>query len=164
MNILVKDGEIVGFTELNTIEGYEVISAPAEWDGNIEKLKYENGKIVLLSEEEYLNLRKQKITSQKIKELNEITDIYFYQEAEQRGGYKNMGEILYDAQNGDPDALFLKSLYDAVWAKEEEYEAQLKQKSLEELLELDLESWAKDTYDQVKSNLMANQTNTNQQG
>ena len=84
-------------------------------------------------------------------ELNQVTDRYFYAEAKARGDYLNMGEIIYDAQAGDPDATFLKQLYDAVWAKEEELEKQLEEMTLDQLLELDLEAWAREAYDQVKA-------------
>jgi len=85
--------------------------------------------------------------------LNWLTDRYFYAEAKTRGDYLNMGEIIYDAQAGDPDATFLKALYDAVWAKEEELEKQLEEMTLDQLLELDLEAWAREAYDQVKADL-----------
>ncbi len=85
--------------------------------------------------------------------LNWLTDRYFYTEAKARGGYLNMGEIEHDAAQGDSDAQFLRQLYDAVWAKEEELEAELSQMTLQQLLELDLESWARSAYDQVKANL-----------
>ncbi len=85
--------------------------------------------------------------------LKWLTDRYFYNEAKKRGDYINMGEIVYDASQGDPDAEFLKALYDAIWEKEEELEAQLEGMSLEQLLELDLEAWARSAYDQVKANL-----------
>ncbi|HFC97930.1 MAG TPA: hypothetical protein ENJ40_05680 [Thermosulfurimonas dismutans] len=85
--------------------------------------------------------------------LNWLTDRYFYAEAKARGGYLNMGEIEHDAAQGDSDAQFLRQLYDAVWAKEEELEAELSQMTLQQLLELDLESWARSAYDQVKANL-----------
>ncbi len=88
-----------------------------------------------------------------IEKLNRETDRYFYAEAKARGGYLNMGEIEHDAAQGDPDAQFLRQLYDAVWAKEEELEAELSQMTLQQLLELDLESWARSAYDQVKANL-----------
>jgi hypothetical protein len=88
-----------------------------------------------------------------ITQLNTLTDRYFYAEAKARGDYLNMGEIIHDAQAGDPDATFLKQLYDAIWAKEEELEAELEQMTLDQLLELDLEAWAKEAYDQVKAEL-----------
>jgi len=90
--------------------------------------------------------------------LNSFTNRYFSSEAYSRGYYLDMGEITYDASQGDPDATFLKQLYDAVWEKEEELEAQLKQMSLEQLLELDLETWAKEAYNAVKSELENQQT------
>jgi 2-hydroxychromene-2-carboxylate isomerase len=86
-------------------------------------------------------------------ELNQVTDRYFYSIAKEKGDYLNMGEIIHDAQAGDPDATFLKQLYDAIWAKEEELEAELEQMTLDQLLELDLEAWAKEAYDQVKAEL-----------
>ena len=92
--------------------------------------------------------------------LNSFTDNYFYAEAKARGDYLNMGEIIYDAQAGDPDATFLKALYDAVWAKEEELEKQLEEMTLDQLLELDLEAWAKKAYDQVKAELENQTENT----
>ena len=85
--------------------------------------------------------------------LNWLTDRYFYAEAKARGGYLNMGEIEHDAAQGDSDAQFLRQLYDAVWAKEEELEAELSQMTLQQLLELDLESFSRSAYDQVKANL-----------
>jgi len=83
--------------------------------------------------------------------LFHLTDRYFYAEAKANGGYLNMGEIMFDAQEyEEPDALYLKKLYDAIWAKEEELEAQLEQMTLKQLLELDLETWAKEAFDAVK--------------
>ena len=64
-----------------------------------------------------------------------------------------MGEIIYDAEQGDEDALFLKSLYDAIWAREEELEAQIDEMSLEELLNLNVQKICKEAYDQVKAEL-----------
>ena len=87
------------------------------------------------------------------KQLSEQTDNYFYTEAENRGGYKNMGEILYDTQEGDPDAQFLKSLYDAIWTKEEELEQIVDSMTIEELLNLDVQKICKEAYDQVKAEL-----------
>jgi len=85
--------------------------------------------------------------------LNWITDRYFYEEANKRGGYKNMGEIMYDAQEGDSDAIFLKSLYDAVWNKEEELENKVMSMSFEELLSFDVKKFAYEAYDEVKATL-----------
>ena len=93
--------------------------------------------------------------------LNWLTDRYFYDVAKQRGGYLNMGEIIYDAEQGDEDAQFLKNLYDAIWAKEEELEAELEQMSLDQLLELDLKAWTKEHYDAVKAEL-ENQSENNE--
>ena len=85
--------------------------------------------------------------------LCQFTDRYFYGKAELRGGYLNMGEITYDAQNGDPDAQFLLKLYDAIWEKEDELEKQIDQMSLEELLNLDIDSFARQAYDTVVAEL-----------
>ena len=85
--------------------------------------------------------------------LNNLTDQYFYQTAQERGDYKNMGEIYIDAQANDPDAQFLLKLYDAVWKKEEELEQELQKMGLEGPLNLDLQKWAYQKYDQVKEEL-----------
>jgi len=85
--------------------------------------------------------------------LNWLTDRYFYGEAEKRGGYKNMGEIVHDAGEEDPDAQFLLKLYDAIWEKEEELENQIDSMSLEELLNLNIEAWVKPLYDQIVAEL-----------
>jgi len=85
--------------------------------------------------------------------LNNLTDQYFYQTAQERGDYKNMGEIYIDAQANDPDAQFLLKLYDAVWKKEEELEQELQKMGLEGPLNLDLQKWAYQKYDQVKKEL-----------
>ena len=97
---------------------------------------------------------KELIQPQAIKTLSFLTDQYFYNEASKRD-YLNMGEILYDAQANppDPDAVFLKRLYDAIWAKEEELENQLKSMSLEELLNLNLREWAYKQYEEIKRGL-----------
>jgi len=89
-----------------------------------------------------------------IEQLISFTDQYFYNEAKKRD-YLNMGEILYDAQANppDPDAVFLKKLYNAIWAKEEELENQLKSMSLEELLNLNLRNWAYKQYEEIKRGL-----------
>ena len=87
------------------------------------------------------------------KQLSEQTDNYFYAEAENRGGYKNMGEILYDADQGDPDAQFLKKLYDEIWAKEEELEDLIDQKTIDELLALDLKKLCEEEYGKVVQEL-----------
>ena len=100
------------------------------------------------------------ITDLAISLLNTLTDRYFYSIAKEKGDYINMGEILHDAQAGDPDATFLKQLYDAIWAKEEELEKQLEEMSLDQLLELDLEAWAREQYDAVKAELENQTENT----
>jgi len=74
------------------------------------------------------------LTEEELKEsivdtLNYLTDEFFYGEAEKRGGYKNMGEILVDAQQGDNDAKYLLSLYEKVWAVEEKAEEQVNRAS-----------------------------------
>jgi len=98
------------------------------------------------------------VLNEMISKLNHLTDSYFYSEAKARGDYLNMGEIIHDAESGDPDATFLKQLYDAVWNKEEELEKELSQMTLDQLLELNLEVWAKEAYDQVKAELESQQT------
>jgi|GEM_PF-4781130 len=134
----------VYFDELTLKNGQKIIDMPVSKDFLLS---------IGYSEEEVNTLFGQQIAKEKKRELSQATDRYFYSQAKARGGYLNMGEILYDAQQGDPDAKFLKQLYDAIWAKEEELEAQLEQMSLEQLLELDLEAWAKEAYDQVKAEL-----------
>jgi len=90
----------------------------------------------------------------KKQELSQATDRYFYSQAKQRGGYLNMGEIVHDAGEGDPDAQFLLKLYDAIWKKEEELENQIDSMSLEELLKIkNMETWVKPHYDQVVAEL-----------
>ena len=155
MNILVKDGEIVGVTELPSISGYGVYPAPEGWDGELSRLRYTGSEVVLIPEEEWRELRLAETRRQLIERLNAFTDEWFYHEASLRGGYRNMGEILYDAETGDEDATFLKALYDAVWSKEEDLEGQLGELTLEELQGLDLESWAREAFEQVKSELEA---------
>ncbi len=86
-------------------------------------------------------------------ELSQATDRYFYYQAKARGGYLNMGEIVHDAGEGDPDAQFLLKLYDAIWEKEEELEKQIDSMSLEELLNLNIEAWVKPLYDQIVAEL-----------
>ena len=94
------------------------------------------------------------IAKKKVKqELNDTTDLYFYSQAKRRGGYLNMGEIERDKKAGDPDALFLDALYDAIWEKEEELEGQVDSMSLEELLNLNIEAWVKPLYDQIVAEL-----------
>ncbi len=85
--------------------------------------------------------------------LSSQTDRYFYSQAKARGGYLNMGEIVHDAGEGDPDAQFLLKLYDAIWEKEEELENQIDSMSLEELLNLNIEAWVKPLYDQIVAEL-----------
>ena len=99
----------------------------------------------------------EKIKENFITSLNTLTDRYFYSEAKAREDYLNMGEIIYDAQAGDPDAIFLKQFYGAILAKEEELEKQLEEMTLDQLLELDLEAWAREQYDAVKAELEAQQ-------
>jgi hypothetical protein len=143
---------VVYFEELTLKNGQKIIDMPVSKDFLIS---------IGYNEEEVNNLFREQLVKEKKKKLNTITDRYFYAEAKTRGDYLNMGEIIYDAQAGDPDATFLKQLYDAVWAKEEELEKQLEEMTLDQLLELDLEAWAKEAYNQVKAEL-ENQSENNQ--
>jgi len=152
--ILIENGKPVGTTTFENLEGYKVLPAPEGWDGNLERLKYENGQLTLIPEEEYIELKRQKLLKERIEQLNQATDDYFYAEAAERGDYKNMGEIVYDAQQGDEDAKFLLKLYDAIWEKEEELEEQLTNMSLSELEQLNIQELTTSTYDQVKENLL----------
>jgi hypothetical protein len=152
-NVLVQNGKIVGTTELSKVPGFTVLPAPVNWDGDVNKLRLEGEKVVLIPEEEYQEKLRQELIEARIKALNEATDTYFYREAAQRGDYKNMGEIVYDAQQGDEDAEFLLRLYDAIWEKEEELEKQLQEMSLSELEQINVYELAGSTYDQVKENL-----------
>jgi len=152
-NVLVQNGKIVGTTELSKVPGFTVLPAPVNWDGDVNKLRLEGEKVVLIPEEEYQEKHRQELIEARIKALNEATDTYFYREAAQRGDYKNMGEIVYDAQQGDEDAEFLLRLYDAIWEKEEELEKQLQEMSLSELEQINVYELAGSTYDQVKENL-----------
>jgi len=85
--------------------------------------------------------------------LSRATDRYFYFQARAKGGYLNMGEIVHDAGEGDPDAQFLLKLYDAIWGKEEELEEQIDSMTLEELFNLNIEAWVKPLYDQIVAEL-----------
>jgi transcription termination factor NusB len=152
-NVLVQNGRIVGTTELSKVSGFTVLPAPVNWDGDVNKLRLEGEKVVLIPEEEYQEKHRQELIEARIKALNEATDTYFYREAAQRGDYKNMGEIVYDAQQGDEDAEFLLRLYDAICEKEEELEKQLQEMSLSELEQINVYELAGSTYDQVKENL-----------
>ena len=152
-NVLVQNGRIVGTTELSKVSGFTVLPAPVNWDGDVNKLRLEGEKVVLIPEEEYQEKHRQELIEARIKALNEATDTYFYREAAQRGDYKNMGEIVYDAQQGDEDAEFLLRLYDAIWEKEGELEKQLQEMSLSELEQINVYELAGSTYDQVKENL-----------
>ena len=155
-NVLVQNGRIVGTTELSKVPGFTVLPAPVNWDGDVNKLRLEGEKVVLIPEEEYQEKHRQELIEARIKALNEATDTYFYREAAQRGDYKNMGEIVYDAQQGDEDAEFLLRLYDAIWEKEEELEKQVKGMSLSELQQLNISNFIKTAYDPIKDQL--NQT------
>jgi len=99
------------------------------------------------------NLDVSPMRSHKKQELSDATDLYFYSQAKLHGGYLNMGEIVHDAGEGDPDAQFLLKLYDAIWEKEEELENQIDSMSLEELLNLNIEAWVKPLYDQIVAEL-----------
>ena len=95
-------------------------------------------------------------------ELSKATDHYFYSQAEARGGYLNMGEINYDAKEGDKDAQFLLRLYDAIWEKEEELEKQIETMELEELLKIEsMEAWVKPYYDAVVTEVENSVNNDN---
>jgi len=51
---IVKNNRIEGFTEKpDSLVGVEVFPIPPNWDGNPEKLEYREGKVVVISEEEY---------------------------------------------------------------------------------------------------------------
>ena len=153
MKVLIENGRIVGTTQMESVKGFTVLPAPEGWDGNLERLKYENRKLSLIPEEEYIELKRQELLKKRIDQLNQATDNYFYSEAENRGGYKNMGEIVYDARQGDSDAKFLLKLYDAIWNKEEELEEQLQGMSLSELEQLNVQELTNSIYEQVKENL-----------
>ncbi|WP_457678662.1 hypothetical protein, partial [Thermovibrio sp.] len=68
--------------------------------------------------------------------MNYITDNFFYKEAKERGGYKNMGEIKLDADSGDEDAKYLLSLYEAVWNAEEAAEEEVNNMSIDQLKDI----------------------------
>jgi len=86
--------------------------------------------------------------------LNWLTDNYFYSIAQKRGGYRNMGEINYDADiDKDSDAIYLQKLYDVLWNKEEELEKQINSMSFEELLKLNLKGWVYPIYDALAKDL-----------
>jgi len=72
-----------------------------------------------------------------VETLNYLTDQYFYGIAQEKGDYKNMGEIYVDAQSNDPDAQYLLKLYNAVWDAEEQAENEIDQLSdLNQLLKI----------------------------
>jgi len=100
------------------------------------------------------NFRYKIDVSEDILQLSSLTDQYFYNEAKKRD-YLNMGEILYDAQANppDPDAVFLKKFYDAIWEKEDLLEKEIQKMSLEELLNLNLREWAYKQYEEIKRGL-----------
>jgi len=130
--------------ELFTNEGVKI--------GEFHSLQEIKDKLDLLPD----NLNIAPIKERRIQELNDVTDSYFYSCALKRGGYKNMGEINYDATvDNDPDAKFLQKLYDALWAKEAEIEEQIDKMSLEELLNLDIKKLTKTEYDKVLKELEA---------
>ncbi|TCK06352.1 hypothetical protein [Phorcysia thermohydrogeniphila] len=81
-------------------------------------------------------LTEEELRQATIETLNYLTDEFFYREAQKRGGYKNMGEILVDAQQGDEDAKYLLSLYEKVWAVEEEAEKQVSEAGQKLLLKI----------------------------
>lgn len=118
-------------------------------------LIYENIEPKVIDENEVWNVpqNEEQLRTCMIDTLNWLTDRYFYAEAEKRGGYKNMGEINYDADQGDPDAQFLRKLYDAIWAKEEELEGLIGQKTFDELLALDLKKLCEEEYNKVVQEL-----------
>ena len=156
--ILIENGKVVGTTTFKSLEGYEVLPAPEGWDGNLERLKYENGQLTLIPEEEYIELKRQKLLKELTDKFNRITDDYFYTEAENRGDYKNMGEIYVDAQGGDEDAKYLLQLYNAVWDAEEKAENEIDQLSdLNQLLSIlkDVPGYLLPKLEEAKQNLDA---------
>jgi len=125
-----------------------LVSSIKELQGILAFVKKEDEKVGITTT--YEILQASELAKQ---ELSQATDSYFYSQAKLRGGYLNMGEIVHDAHEGDPDAQFLLRVYDAIWKKEEELEAQIDQMTLKELLQLDVESLAKKTYDAVVAEL-----------
>jgi len=96
-----------------------------------------------------------------VETLNYLTDQYFYGHAQEKGDYKNMGEIYVDAQGGDEDAKYLLQLYNAVWDAEEKAENEIDQLSdLNQLLSIlqDVPGYLLPKLDQAKQNLDASLT------
>ena len=94
--------------------------------------------------------------------MNYATDDFFYREARERGGYKNMGEIKVDADSGDEDAKYLLSLYEAVWNAEESAEKEVENMNLDQLKEilLDIPGYILPKLKEAKQNLDASLSST----
>ena len=74
--ILIENGKPVGTTTFENLEGYKVLPAPEGWDGNLERLKYENGQLTLIPEEEYIRLKKEKLKRERKQEISRFTEDY----------------------------------------------------------------------------------------
>jgi len=80
-NVLIKDGKIVGLTGLNELEGYEILPAPEGVE--IERLRYKNGKIEVISEEEYIKEKKRKLLRERKRQVSKATDRYINQKLDE---------------------------------------------------------------------------------
>ena len=74
--VIVENNKVVGTTIFKELEGYKVLPAPEGFDGNLEKLTLENGQLKLLSEEEYLQIKKQEAIKEAKRKISQATDSY----------------------------------------------------------------------------------------
>jgi hypothetical protein len=75
-NVLIKDGQVIGLTELNELKGYEILPAPKGFDGNLERLRYRKGKLEVISEEDYLKEKKIGILRRMKRQVSKATERY----------------------------------------------------------------------------------------
>jgi len=155
MWVTVRNGQIEGFTEKpDSLVGVEVFPIPPNWDGNPEKLEYREGKVVVISEEEYKAKKEKELREVFQKQLKSL-EFDRLQEVLDKYGYKDLGDVQYwhsqDPKDEEPAGLLMwyKAYDDAIWNEIDS----LSGKSFEELQNYDPVAVEQKIFNQTKNKL-----------
>jgi len=152
---IVKNNRIEGFTEKpDSLVGVEVFPIPPNWDGNPEKLEYREGKVVVISEEEYKAKKEKELREVFQKQLKSL-EFDRLQKVLDQYGYKDLGDVQYwhsqDPKDEEPAGLLMwyKAYDDAIWNEIDS----LSGKSFEELQNYDPVAVEQKIFNQTKDKL-----------